>query len=906
MIQQAFRTLISTLDSTQTLTQPELEDSLDLVLSFSRYKKVDRNQLRREVEAWIGITAEDYTVIADEQHHKSWLPDKKSEIQWHFWGRYHDYLKEEKRFGQDPLRRLDSLTDDILNRLFNPMIATAIDKRGLVVGQVQSGKTSNYSGLICKAADAGFKIIIVMAGIHNNLRSQTQLRIDEGFLGFDTQISRSLNNDKRIGVGKIMNAPLLAAHSLTSSKDEGDFSRGIFNSLGISFDTKDPIILVVKKNTSVLKLLYDWLASNALYEKGVQKTIDSKALLMIDDEADHASINTSKKKITRINQRIRSILTLFSRSAYVGYTATPFANIFIPIDDNDLFPKDFIVNLPAPSNYIGPEKVFGYVYDPDDHQIPNGVLPIIHSINDYETCIPDKHKKEDGLPTTLPPSLKLAIKSFIMTCAVRRARQQETEHNSMLVHVTRYTNWQNRINQLIDNELGYYQRGIDQNDMFIIEELRQVFETDTIHYKSFATTTQEVLNANWKSINLNVKNHDWETILLHLHAAAAKITVKTVNGGSADVLNYFDEPKGISVIVVGGDKLSRGLTLEGLSISYYLRASKMYDTLMQMGRWFGYRPGYVDLCRLFTSDLINEWYCHIALASNELREEFDYMKDVAGATPKDFALKVRTHPSVLQITASNKMRNAIKWQFTFSGHLVQTYLLKKDRYSIKENLRISERFINQLNTPEKIDKHKILWRTRNVEQVISFLSGFQVHNHLRKAHPQNLVNYIKLQREVGELTEWVIAIPLIEKGESKTFPFTIGDKCIDVQLIKRAHQDNIQKNNSEDCYFVNRGNLLSPRDEFFDLDVTDFKGLTGKKVRENQQLRPSKRALLLLYPLNPKGIVEEKDLPIMGVAISFPKSTNNNCVEYAINEHVLDQFKNDDDYYEISDDEYED
>jgi hypothetical protein len=905
MIQQAFKTLISALDSAQTLTQPELEDSINLVLSFPRYKNVDRNQLKREVESWIGITAEDYTVIADEQHYKSWLPDKKSEIQWHFWGRYHDYLKEEKRFGKDPLRRLDLLTDDILNRLFNPMIATAIDKRGLVVGQVQSGKTSNYSGLICKAADAGFKIIIVMAGVHNNLRSQTQLRIDEGFLGFDTQISRSLNNDKRIGVGKIMKAPLLAAHSLTSSKDEGDFSRGIFNSLGISFDTKDPIILVVKKNTSVLKLLYDWLASNALYEKGVQKTIDSKALLMIDDEADHASINTSKNKITRINQRIRSILTLFSRSAYVGYTATPFANIFIPIDDNDLFPKDFIVNLPAPSNYIGPEKVFGYVYDPENNDIPNGVLPIIHSISDYEKFIPDKHKKEDGLPTELPASLKTAIKCFIITCAVRRARQQETEHNSMLVHVTRYTNWQNRINQLIDNELGYYQRGIDQNDMFIIEEMRQVFETDTNTYTSYATTTQEVLNSNWESINLNVKNHDWITILPHLHAAAAKITVKTVNGGSADVLNYFDEPKGISAIVVGGDKLSRGLTLEGLSISYYLRASKMYDTLMQMGRWFGYRPGYVDLCRLFTSDLINEWYCHIALASNELREEFNYMKDVAGATPKDFALKVRTHPNLLQITASNKMRKATTMRFTFSGHLAQMYLLKKDRYSIQENLKISEYFINQLNTPEKIDTHKILWRTNKVEDIISFLSGFRVHPNLLKANPQNLVNYIRLQYAAGELTEWVVAMPLIEKGESKTFPFKIGGKCMDVQLIKRSHQENIRKHNSEDCYFVNRGNLLSPRDEFFDLDVTDFKGLTGKKVRENQQLRPSKRALLLLYPLNPKGIVEEKDLPIMGVAISFPKSTNQNCVEYAVHEQLLDRFNYDDDF-EISDNEYED
>ena len=311
----------------------------------------------------------------------------------------------------------------------------------------------------------------------------------------------------------------------------------------------------------------------------------------------------------------------------------------------------------------------------------------------------------------------------------------------------------------------------------------------------------------------------------------------------------------------------------------------------------GYRPGYVDLCRLFTSSDINEWYCHIALASEELREEFDYMKDVAGATPLDYALKVRTHPGKLQITATNKMRTVVKDNYSFSTRLAQAYLLRKDRASIEENLLLTQRFIDQLGIPQTVDKDKFLWRTNDYNTVIAFLSAFKVHPNLVKVSPQNIVNYIKMQIKEGELTEWVIAIPQKEKTDIEPYPFTIDGKKLRVKLIKRKHQEHIDAN----AYFVNRGHLLSPHHEFFDIENPPL-NLTGKKVRENNDLRPSKRVLLLLYPLSPVGIVEETDLPLMSFAISFPKSNSNKSVEYAIHEQLLDRFNNDD---ELDENDYE-
>jgi hypothetical protein len=233
-------------------------------------------------------------------------------------------------------------------------------------------------------------MIIVLAGIHKNLRSQTQLRLDEGFLGFDTQQERvNKNNNLWIGVGEQRSNRHLIAHSLTSSLDNGDFNAGAANALALNFYTNDPIIAVVKKNAHVLNRLEQWLAAQSTETNNGDKIIRNKPLLIIDDEADNASINTKRDDLnpTRINGQIRNLLRLFQKSAYVGYTATPFANIFIPLNEDNLFPRDFITNIPAPTNYVGPDKIFGF--EPlEDGEEPMDTLPVVHRIDDYQTLFP--------------------------------------------------------------------------------------------------------------------------------------------------------------------------------------------------------------------------------------------------------------------------------------------------------------------------------------------------------------------------------------------------------------------------------------------------------------------------------------------------------------------------------------
>lgn len=378
------------------------------------YPTLDKDVLKTKLMSIYSVRVEPMQILEGRERRKPWLMAYKAEgtCKWSFWNRYKYYLEHQKGFEPAAIQGVDDMTDKILDRFFNPQKTdVVISKKGLVVGQVQSGKTANYTGLVCKAADTGFNLIIVLAGIHNNLRSQTQLRLDEGFLGFDTQFERvSTKETTKIGVGLIPGFSDAIANSYTTNAEKGDFTNRSANTAGFNFNAPQPALLVVKKNSSVLNRLNIWLKTHAEGDK-----INNKTLLMIDDEADNASINTNatNENPTTINKYICSILSKFNRSAYVGYTATPFANIFIPLDDTNLFPRDFIINLPAPSTYIGPDKVFGTSLIPDDTN--DELLPIVTPINDFHTFVPNKHKKDDVKPliNEVPESLRLAIKCFI-------------------------------------------------------------------------------------------------------------------------------------------------------------------------------------------------------------------------------------------------------------------------------------------------------------------------------------------------------------------------------------------------------------------------------------------------------------------------------------------------------------
>lgn len=912
------------LSDSSSYTRVEIEDAVDEVLKMKYFINENREMLVRRIEELYTIRQDEFRSIEKADENLPWLNEKRAELDFSngFWGRYREYLEIEKNFAPEVINKLDRLTDSILDNLFDPSLKITINKKGLVVGQVQSGKTANYTGLVCKAADSGFKLIIIMAGIHNNLRSQTQLRIDESFLGFDTQHTRAFDQRSiQIGVGDPYFGSPIVAHSLTSSIEKGDFTQGAANALGLNFNTSEPIVAVIKKNPHVLRRIHQWLAAQANEDNELGRVIRNKSLLLIDDEADNASINISNdpERQSSINGWITQILNLFGKNAYVGYTATPFANIFIPLDDQNLFPRNFIKNIPAPSNYIGPEKVFGFSPLEED-EASNTVLPIVNRINDYSGFVPDRHKKDDQLPSSLPESLKRAIRCFIITCAIRRLRGQTTVHNSMLIHVSRFMRWQDHIAELVSNQFIYYRRGIDQNDAVILDELKSTFEQDDNGFKSYVSVSKQILDSELKNLDSQIQVHKWSEVLQHLNDAASRIEVKSIHGGSGEALDYFDHKNGLSVIAVGGNKLSRGLTLEGLSISYYLRASRMYDTLMQMGRWFGYRSGYVDLCRLFTSRELNEWFCHITQASEELREEFDYMSDVAGSTPEQYALKVRTHPGVLQISATNKMRSAITVQISWAGRLVESYEFKKDISIIDNNLRNTQKFISGLPANFDPKPNAFVWYDIPAEQVINFFEGIQSVENLKKAEPRKLIQFITTQLRNGELTDWRVA--LMSKPNAKNNShFDVSGNTVSIGQWKRTEDD---KNSSKQLYYLRKSHIISPSDEFIDFTdaeksrAMELTNLHRKKEGEamypngqivRNELRDPRKPLLIIYLLDPDESLEQYPLPkgtnpFVGYAISFPKSNFNAPVSYAVNEELLDRFDVvEEDFEDYGDDE---
>lgn len=603
------------------------------------------------------------------KHDDQWV-HKRKETVWTYADAYEEFLLKE---GWPPrmAQSLRDVTTRILGHLQDPQSeGTTWNRRGLVIGHVQSGKTANYTGLIAKAADAGYKFIIVVAGIHNNLRRQTQERIDEAFIGR----SSDPEDRKAIGVGLNANYP----HPATLTNVHEDFNKNTAAKSGWKInDFSKPIILVIKKNVSTLTALHNWLKELNAAGDG---RISDVPMLLIDDEADNASINTNKDDLdpTRTNAMLRRILKLFAKSCYVGYTATPFANIFINPDAYDdevreeLFPRDFIYCLDAPTTYFGAEKVFL------NEEIRRNV---IRPIDDCENLIPYSHKRDDII-AELPPSLYSAIDEFVVARAIRNLRGQVNKHCSMMVNVSRFVPVQRVVRDLIRMRERRIREAVRANYL-----MPESISSANIYMQGL----KNAFDAEYADAG-----YSWSAVKAALNGVFEHLRVFVINSKSDEVLDfskYEKEGVGLTAIAVGGLSLSRGLTIEGLTVSYMYRNTKMYDTLMQMGRWFGYRPGFEDLCRVHLSRDSISWYSHIADAANELIQQVKQMRR-DGLSPKDFGLYVRSHPDSLLVTARNKMRLGEKVVFNqnFTGTLIESTLLSMDAAVNEKNERLIQDF----------------------------------------------------------------------------------------------------------------------------------------------------------------------------------------------------------------------
>ncbi len=888
-------------------------------------KKAIVAELVRRFSLWIGKDS----TLEDNKDHKAWLTAARRK-DWRYWQRYETML--ETKMSVKAVEALDQSTDKILGLLEDPHRDGRWDRRGLVVGHVQSGKTGNYTGLVCKAADAGYKIIIVLAGLHNNLRSQTQIRLEEGFLGYETSVQG--DSVKTIGVGEFDSDVEIRPNCATNRSNSGDFSTKVAKHYAITPEQR-PWLFVVKKNKTVLERLLKWIRNHVADSKDSdgRPLVTNLPLLLIDDEADHASVDTGEQLFNpdgtpddehqpkAINSRIRKILHSFAKKAYVGYTATPFANIFIhrrgatSDEGPDLFPQSFIINLAAPSNYVGPTRVFG-LRSPEGRF---GGLPLARDVSDHVDAegtggwMPPRHDKNhvplQGGLHEVPPSLREAIGAFVVACAVRTLRGQRNQHSSMLVHVTRYTAVQEEVRLQVDELVKRFrqrmERGFDRDALLV--EWKQLWDKD------FVATSAELARI-LPDCGTECVLPLWDEVVAVLPDVLRDIEVRAINGTAKDALDYAENMEtGLKVIAIGGDKLARGLTLEGLCVSYFVRTSKMYDTLMQMGRWFGYRPGYIDLCRLYTTSDLVEWFGHIADAAEELRQEFDHMADI-GATPWEYGLKVESHP-VLLVTSPLKMRTAKTLSLSYSGSLVQTVSFLSESDILEKNLQAATTLVSTMGEPcekwpkrqrdgfEDTWKRSYLWNAVRSEQVLDFLRNYQTPPGADRANSAVLVDFISQMNQAGELHEWTVAL-LAEGKPGFSFDFS---PAVSVSTFPSRSDKGVSGR-----YTI--GVLTDPVDEAIDMGEPEWRAAMAATLKEwqpdaarnrlmpperpsGQKIRqqrgnglegappPSRRGLIMLYPLSPEGAakaVGNWNKPIIGFAISFPSSESGVKVDYKV------------------------
>lgn len=604
---EQLKTMFEALQAEQAGRDPETRDA-ELLASFAamdpRFPEEYRAYLATERER-----IEDLAIhrnLVGDRTRAAWYSGPKSRG---IWPVYRDRL--DSRLPEDATAGVDESTSQILSQCANPL-ERGDKRKGLVVGHVQSGKTANYAGLIAKAVDAGYRIVIVLAGMHTNLRAQTQARLDG-----DLQL-RELKNGG------------MAWYPLT------DIDSDIAPSNPVSpvGNQANVIVMVVKKNEKRLANVLSYLKS--ISKKDPQMLL-SRAVLIIDDESDQATPNTkgAKNLVSTINQRIRDIWEEVKTGTYVAYTATPFANIFTnPEDENDLYPDDFAIVLPRPIGYMGADTYFDTAPADDQEEaaspdalartIPEDevvvLAPIGRDITDY-----DPH---------VTASLGAAIRWFLIATAIRQIRVGKREHSSMLLHTSHRVQAHDRLRDAV------------------VDYLREIALENDRRQSSFKATFESEIDRA-PEFRGDELVPTWMEVWRAVEDLISRVQVRVDNGTSDNRVSYPDgDPQ--TVIAIGGGTLSRGLTLEGLVVSFFLRTSNAYDTLLQMGRWFGFRPHYRDLARVWAASGMLDDYAHLALVERELREDISVMIN-EGMTPRDIAIPVRAHKGRLQITGAGKM-----------------------------------------------------------------------------------------------------------------------------------------------------------------------------------------------------------------------------------------------------------
>lgn len=940
------------------------------------------------------------------EYKDTWLNEKRiDEIGWDkddtkaktYRGRYLLYLEKKLGRSKSMINETERSSLEIIKKIGDPKNTDNFFVKGLVVGSVQSGKTSNFNAVVNSSIDVGYKLIIVLSGIMEDLRRQTQIRTEKEVEG------KMVAQDKFIGVGEIASFGQLGQFTdvnqvILPTSTQNDFNRTMQQA---HFSLNNTNILICKKNTSVLQNLLLWL-NEYLLENNDKHNIP---FLIIDDEADNASINNLGHKgseyANKINGHIRALLALFNRKTYIGYTATPFANILqdwnkkpdtkwkvkdsknnseLEFDqEGNLFPDDFIELLIPPSNYIGPKNFFetriedvkkiepllaepinDYIeYFPERVEIlSDGSLIGVKKYNnqkEFDSDIIAKARfgtfqdykkatrattKYDDFPIEIPKSLDEAIKCFIVSIAIRLSRRPELiqsklyhPHNTMLIHVSRFSDWQCKTKKLITEKIDYIKTKLNNDTLSGGDSIFIEFERIWGKYFAYAINNiKYYLPENYDDEYLTTRS--FLEIREFLVEAIKNIEVKAVNTVERDVLDYEIGEK--KYIVIGGNKLSRGFTLEGLTINYFIRNTNFADTLLQMGRWFGYRPGYLDCCKLFTTTDTFEKYDQCTWTIEELEEEFRKLS-VAKKKPKDYATKVLTHPGTLQITRPSVLKNAIVEKWSFEDSLIQTTELKITNESINESWSNFKDIYQKHKERFVVDKEKkIISLKTNTEGFLDFINSQKTFTD--KFLKDELIRFVKLSNQYEKLTNWTIVIKtsggstnylkkeetgfiediqLTIRSSSKREPYK--SKLIEYNIFKvSGASSNIISGGTDMSFTLTENEISKIKEEFNKIkpDKNPPENVFREKMNDSD-------GLLVIFLMDLEAIFNDDELikkanneninlstPLIGFAIGIPPLKANIAGEYLVNKHILENIKNnpqvEEEYeFEEVDDEYE-
>jgi hypothetical protein len=684
-----------------------------------------------------------------------------------------------------------------------------------VVGYVQSGKTANFTAVISKAADAGYRFFVILSGTKNSLRRQTQQRLNREIIDLNPENWYSITTAEKdfLASSTISNATFFLANHHRDQK----------------------VMCIVKKNATILKRLTKWLKSAS------PESLRNCPFLVIDDEADEASVNTAPNQTysdpedgdrSKINKRLVELLKLLPKAAYIGYTATPFANVLIdPSSERDLYPRDFIVSLPKPAGHFGTEEIFGR-----ERLLEDETDDIFAGLDVVRIVPEDEVKHLRPIPRTSPdfefavtPSLEHAMQYFWMATAARHSRGQGAEHSTMLVHTSERIAVHNSTQRILDDYRRRFLAGLADTKSEITALIQAQWSDEMSRVTGLGAINQ-------------AQSVSFDDLLPYLYSVVNKTIVVADNSQSVKRLNY-DEAEQIQ-IAIGGNTLARGLTLEGLVVSFFVRTSSAYDTLLQMGRWFGYRPGYSDLPRIWMTQELKDYFYDLATIEAEIRKDIEQYA-LTGLTPKNFGIRIRQHP-YLNITAALKMQHAVKAQVSFGSQKHQTVLFyHKDEAWLRKNIKATADFLTNLieivGDPQSTNGHQIFYNVP-VIYILQFLEHYQFHEGSSPLNRHLLCGYIRDQNKSGVLRTWNVAVRGVrakEASERKQIPFG----PLIAPLLERARR-------AKPTEHANIGVLMSRSDTAIDLPVDKYAGLPEQQIiRQRNQLLPQ-TGLLIIYPIS--------------------------------------------------------